>query len=79
MTGPFVAGQAAAADCGLRCRSGRDRAAGAAQLVRAALDRVSPLAVPLMIGRESLPSGAADDELLREAESLGAAAMWPER
>jgi ATP-dependent Lhr-like helicase len=38
---------------------------------------VSPLAVPVlsMIGRESLPAGAADDELLIEAESLAAAAM----
>ncbi len=41
------------------------------------LDRVSPLAVPVlsMIGRESLPAGMADDELLIEAESLAAAAM----
>ncbi|MFM5955102.1 MAG: ligase-associated DNA damage response DEXH box helicase [Novosphingobium sp.] len=41
------------------------------------LDRVSPLAVPLlvMIGRESLPQGMADDELLFEAEGLAAAAM----
>ena len=41
------------------------------------LDRVSPLAVPLlsMIGRESLPAGMADEELLVEAESLAAAAM----
>ena len=45
------------------------------------LDRVSPLAVPVlsMIGRESLPSGAADEALLVEAESLAAAAMRPER
>ncbi len=44
------------------------------------LERVSPLAVPLlsMIGRESLPSGAADDDLLVEAESLAAAAMRPD-
>jgi len=43
------------------------------------LDRVSPLAVPVlvMIGRESLPQGAADDELLLEAEGLAAAAMRP--
>jgi ATP-dependent Lhr-like helicase len=43
------------------------------------LDRVSPLAVPVlvMIGRERLPTGAADDELLLEAESLAAAAMGP--
>ena len=41
------------------------------------LDRISPLAVPAlsMIGRESLPSGAADDDLLMEAESLAAMAM----
>ncbi|WP_067733022.1 ligase-associated DNA damage response DEXH box helicase [Novosphingobium naphthalenivorans] len=41
------------------------------------LDRISPLAVPAlsMIGRESLPSGAADEELLVEAESLAAMAM----
>ncbi|MBW8785404.1 MAG: DNA ligase-associated DEXH box helicase, partial [Novosphingobium sp.] len=52
-----------------------DRAAE--QLVHVRLDRVSPLAVPVMvmIGRESLPVGAADDELLMEAESLAAAAM----
>jgi len=44
------------------------------------LDRVSPLAVPVltMIGRERLPAGAADDELLIEAESLAAMAMRPE-
>lgn len=53
----------------------------AEQLLHVELDRVSPLAVPLlvMIGRESLPAGAADDELLGEAESLAAAAMRPER
>lgn len=41
------------------------------------LDRVSPLAVPVlsMIGRESLPAGMADDELLVEAENLAEAAM----
>ncbi|QOV93781.1 ligase-associated DNA damage response DEXH box helicase [Novosphingobium sp. ES2-1] len=52
-----------------------DRAAG--QLVHVELDRVSPLAVPVlvMIGRETTPAGAADDELLVEAESLAAAAM----
>ena len=55
-----------------------DRAAG--QLVHVELERVSPLAVPVlvMIGRESLPQGAADDELLEEAESLAAAAMRPD-
>jgi ATP-dependent helicase Lhr and Lhr-like helicase len=41
------------------------------------LDRVSPLAVPVlvMIGRESTPQGQADDELLFEAESLASEAM----
>ena len=41
------------------------------------LDRVSPLAVPIMtmIGRESLPAGAADEELLLEAEHLAGVAM----
>lgn len=41
------------------------------------LDRVSPLAVPVlvMIGRESLPQGQADDELLLEAEGIASAAM----
>lgn len=52
-----------------------DRAASQVRHVR--LDRVSPLAVPVlvMIGRESLPQGTADDELLLEAESLAGAAM----
>ena len=52
-----------------------DRAEG--QLRHVVLDRVSPLAVPLMvmIGRESMPQGQADDELLFEAESLACAAM----
>ncbi|HEX7709373.1 MAG TPA: ligase-associated DNA damage response DEXH box helicase [Sphingomonadaceae bacterium] len=47
------------------------------ELVHVELDRVSPLAVPvlIMIGRESLPQGAADDELLLEAVSLADAAM----
>jgi hypothetical protein len=37
------------------------------------LERVSPLAVPVlcMIGRE-MPAGAADDDLLLEAEGLAA-------
>lgn len=54
-----------------------DRAAR--HLTHIKLDRVSPLAVPVlvMIGRESLPSGSADDELLAEAETLAAAAMRP--
>ncbi|OBX19880.1 DNA ligase-associated DEXH box helicase [Erythrobacter sp. QSSC1-22B] len=52
-----------------------DRAAE--QLVHVELDRVSPLAVPVMvmIGREATPQGAVDDELLLEAESLAGAAM----
>lgn len=47
------------------------------QMVHIQLDRVSPMAVPIMviIGRESVPQGAADDELLLEAESLADAAM----
>jgi len=55
-----------------------DRAAK--QLVHVELDRVSPLAVPVMvmIGRESVPQGAIDDELLLEAESLANAAMSAE-
>ncbi|WP_353230582.1 ligase-associated DNA damage response DEXH box helicase [Novosphingobium sp.] len=50
------------------------------QIVHVTLDRVSPMAVPLMvmIGRESLPLGAADEELLVEAESLAAMAMRPD-
>ena len=52
-----------------------DRAAS--QLVHVVLERVSPMAVPVMvmIGRENLPSGAADDDLLLEAESLAGMAM----
>jgi ATP-dependent Lhr-like helicase len=49
----------------------------AERLVHVELDRVSPLAVPVlvMIGRESVPQGAVDDELLLEAETLAGAAM----
>ncbi len=56
-----------------------DRAAS--QLVHVQLDRVSPMAVPVMvmIGREATPQGAADDALLLEAESLAAAAMRVEQ
>ena len=52
-----------------------DRAAQEIDYVR--LDRVSPLAVPVltMIGRESTPVGSADDLLLAEAESLAGLAM----
>ena len=47
------------------------------RMVHVELERVSPLAVPVMvmIGRESLPQGAVDDELLLEAETLAGAAM----
>jgi len=47
------------------------------ELVHIELDRVSPLAVPVMtmIGREAVPQGAVDEELLLEAEALAAAAM----
>ena len=47
------------------------------ELVHVELERVSPLAVLVMtmIGREAVPQGAVDDELLLEAESLAGAAM----
>ncbi len=56
-----------------------DRAAREIDHVR--LERISPLSVPVlsMIGRESLPAGAADDLLLEEAESMAATAMRVER
>ncbi len=46
-------------------------------LLHVTLDRVSPLAVPVLviIGRERVATGAADDHLLIEAESLAAEAM----
>lgn len=49
----------------------------ATRLTHVILDKVSPLAVPLlvMLGRESVPQGAVDDELLLEAEALAGAAM----
>ncbi len=49
----------------------------AQQVVHVELERVSPLAVPVMvvIGREKIAGGAIDDELLLEAESLADAAM----
>ena len=49
----------------------------AAQMVHVAATRVTPMAVPLMvvIGRESLPPGSADETLLIEAEALAAEAM----
>jgi ATP-dependent helicase Lhr and Lhr-like helicase len=54
-----------------------DRAAGT--MLHVSLDRVSPMAVPLMvmIGRESVAQGAVDDALLIEAESLAGIAMTP--
>jgi ATP-dependent Lhr-like helicase len=52
-----------------------ERAAG--QMIHVRANRVTPMAVPLMvvIGRESLPAGSADDALLIEAEALAAEAM----
>ncbi|MBX9795988.1 ligase-associated DNA damage response DEXH box helicase [Sphingomonas sp.] len=52
-----------------------DRAAGT--MLHVDLPRVSPLAVPVlvMIGRESVPQGLADEALLIEAEALAAEAM----
>ena len=55
-----------------------DRAAGT--MLHVELDRVSPLAVPVlvMIGRESVAPGSAEDSLLVEAEGLAAEAMRPD-
>ena len=52
-----------------------DRAA--ATMVHVVAERVTPLAVPLMvvIGREAAPAGTADEALLIEAEALAAEAM----
>ena len=53
-----------------------ERAAG--QMVHVAAERVTPMAVPLMVivGREALPAGGeAEDSLLIEAEALAAEAM----
>jgi ATP-dependent Lhr-like helicase len=52
-----------------------DRAA--ATMLHVKLDRVSPMAVPVLVivGRERTSTGAADDQLLIEAESLAAEAM----
>ena len=46
-------------------------------MVHARLDRVSPLAVPvlIMIGREAVAEGVAEDQLLIEAEALAEQAM----
>ena len=53
----------------------------AAELVHVTLDRVSPMAVPVMtmIGREAVPQGAVDEELLIEAETLASEAMRTDR
>jgi ATP-dependent helicase Lhr and Lhr-like helicase len=52
-----------------------DRAAGT--MLHVDLDRITPMAVPvlIMIGRELVAAGAAEDELLVEAEALAAVAM----
>ncbi len=52
-----------------------DRAADT--MVHRRLDRISPLAVPVLvlIGRENVAQGTADDALLTEAEQLAAEAM----
>jgi len=52
-----------------------DRAQGTMRHVD--LDRITPMAVPvlIMIGREMIAAGAAEDELLVEAEALAAEAM----
>ncbi|MBX3565696.1 MAG: ligase-associated DNA damage response DEXH box helicase [Sphingomonas sp.] len=49
----------------------------AARMLHIDLPRVSPMAVPvlIMIGRESVPQGAAEDVLLMEAEDIAAEAM----
>jgi ATP-dependent Lhr-like helicase len=55
-----------------------DRAAGT--MLHVELDRVSPMAVPvlIMIGRERTATGTVDDALLIEAESLAEIAMRKE-
>ncbi|MBR0553299.1 ligase-associated DNA damage response DEXH box helicase [Sphingomonadaceae bacterium LXI357] len=52
-----------------------DRAGGT--MLHKRLDRISPLAVPVLvlIGRENVAQGSAEDALLSEAELLAAAAM----
>ncbi len=46
-------------------------------MVHVDLDRVSPMAVPVLVivGRERTATGTVDDQLLIEAESLAAVAM----
>ncbi len=52
-----------------------ERAAGT--MLHVKLDRVSPMAVPVLVivGRERTATGTADDSILIEAESLAAEAM----
>ena len=52
-----------------------DRAA--ATMVHVDVDRITPMAVPLMVivGREAAPEGTADEALLVEAEALAEMAM----
>jgi ATP-dependent Lhr-like helicase len=52
-----------------------DRAAGT--MLHVQLDRVSPMAVPVLVivGRERTATGTVDDSLLIEAESLAEEAM----
>jgi ATP-dependent Lhr-like helicase len=52
-----------------------DRAAST--MVHVEADRITPMAVPLMVivGRESAPEGSADETLLIEAEAIAAEAM----
>ena len=52
-----------------------DRAA--ATMIHVTAERITPMAVPLMVivGREAAPAGAADESLLIEAEALAAEAM----
>ena len=52
-----------------------DRAA--ATMVHVEVDRITPMAVPLMVivGREAAPAGTADEALLIEAEALAEEAM----
>ncbi len=54
-----------------------DRAART--MVHKKLERITPLAVPVMaiVGRESVTQGGTEDALLVEAETLAAAAMTP--
>jgi ATP-dependent Lhr-like helicase len=52
-----------------------DRAA--ATMIHVEVDRITPMAVPLMVivGREAAPAGAADEALLIEAEAIAEEAM----